>query len=83
MLQEYKGSFYSLLETNFGVRMLRAEERIRAVAADTGNAKLLEVEQGTPLLSIERVSYTYGDRPVEWRQGLYSTTEHYYSNELC
>lgn len=82
MLQEYKGSFYSLLETNFGVRMLRAEEHIRAVAADQANAKLLDVAQGTPLLSIERVSYTYGDRPVEWRQGLYSTAEHFYSNEL-
>lgn len=82
MLQEYKGSFYSLLETNFGVRMLRAEEHIRAVAADVANAKLLDVAQGTPLLSIERVSYTYGDRPVEWRQGLYSTAEHFYSNEL-
>ena len=82
MLQEYKGSFYSLLETNFGVRMLRAEEHIRAVAADAANAKLLDVAQGTPLLSIERVSYTYGDRPVEWRQGLYSTAEHFYSNEL-
>ena len=82
MLQDYKGSFYSLLETNFGVRMLRAEEHIRAVAADQANAKLLEVVQGTPLLSIERVSYTYGDRPVEWRQGLYSTAEHFYSNEL-
>lgn len=82
MLQEYKGSFYSLLESNFGVRMLRAEEHIRAVAADQANAKLLDVVQGTPLLSIERVSYTYGDRPVEWRQGLYSTAEHFYSNEL-
>lgn len=84
MLQEYQGqgSFYSLLETRFAVRMLRAEERIRAVAADPVNAKLLDVAQGTPLLSVERVSHTYGDRPVEWRQSLYSTAAHYYSNEL-
>ncbi len=82
MLQESKESLYSLLESEFDVRMLRAEERIRAVAADPVNAKLLELEPGTPLLSVERVSYTYGERPVEWRRGWYSTSEHYYSNEL-
>lgn len=82
MLQEHQGSFYGLLESQFGVRMIRAEERLRAVAADRANAALLGVAEGTPLLSVERVSYTYGDRPVEWRRGLYLTTEHYYQNEL-
>lgn len=84
MLQAYQdqGSFYSLLETRFGVRMLRAEEKIRAVAADPLNARLLEIEAGQPLLSVERVSRTYGDRPVEWRKSLYSTASHYYFSEL-
>jgi GntR family transcriptional regulator len=82
MLQEYQGSFYGLLESNFGVRMIRAEERLRAVAADRVNAVLLGVAEGAPLLSVERVSYTYGNRPVEWRRGIYSTAEHYYLNEL-
>ena len=82
MLQEYQGSFYGLLESQFGIRMIRADERLRAVAADRANAALLVVAEGTPLLSVERVSYTYGDRPVEWRRGLYLTAEHYYLNEL-
>lgn len=82
ILQEYQGSIYSLFETNFGVRMIRAEERIRAVAADRSSAELLGVADGSPLLSVERVTYTYGDKPVEWRRGLYSTAEHYYHNEL-
>lgn len=82
MLQEYQGSFYGLLESQFGVRMIRAEERLRAVAADRASAALLGVAEAAPLLSVERVSYTYGDRPVEWRRGLYLTAEHYYLNEL-
>ena len=81
-LQEYQGSFYGLLETRFGVRMIRAEERLRAVAADRGSALLLNVAEGSPLLSVERVSFTYGDQPVEWRRGLYSTADHYYQNDL-
>mgnify|MGYP000954307732 FL=1 len=82
ILQEYQGSIYSLFETRFGVRMIRAEERIRAVAADRASAEQLAVEEGSPLLSVERVTYTYGDKPVEWRRGLYATAEHYYLNEL-
>ena len=82
VLQGWNSSLYSLFETRFGLRMIRAQERIRAVAADRGASEALKVAEGTPLLSVERVTYTYGDKPVEWRRGLYSTADHYYLNEL-
>lgn len=82
MLKEWQGSLYALFETQFGVRMVRAEERLRAVAADRVSAELLKVPEGSPLLSVERVSYSYAGRPVEWRRGIYSTAEHCYVNEL-
>src|SRR3954467_10878428 len=50
-LSDYVGPMYGLFESEFGVRMIRAEEKIRAVAADAGTASLLGVEPGTPLLS--------------------------------
>lgn len=81
-LRAYDRSLYSLFETAFGVRMIRAEEHIRAVAADERLAKILAVEIGSPLLLVERVAYSYGDKPVEWRRGFYSTRQHYYLNEL-
>lgn len=81
-LGEYRGPMYALFETEFGVRMIRAEEKLRAVAADEACAALLQVDRGYPLLSVERLSLTYGDRPVEFRRGLYNTTTHYYRNEL-
>ena len=82
VLQDWSGSLYSLFETRFGLRMIRAQERLRAVAADRSTAEVLKVAEGTPLLSVERVTYTYGDKPVEWRRGLYSTADHFYLNEL-
>jgi GntR family transcriptional regulator len=82
MLKEWQDSLYSLFETRFGVRMVRAEERLRAVAADRASAELLGVKEGSPLLSVERVSFSYGGRPMEWRRGLYSTVDHWYVNEL-
>ena len=43
------------------------------MAADRSGRQLLGVAEGTPLLLIERVAYTYGDRPVELRRSLYDT----------
>jgi GntR family transcriptional regulator len=81
-LSEYKGPMYGLFESEFGTRMIRAEEKVKAVCAGAEDAGLLKVEPGTPLLSAERVSFTYGDKPVELRRGLYLTDRHHYQNDL-
>ena len=81
-LSEYKGPLYAMFEAEFGTRMIRASEKIRAVAAEVPVAGLLGVPAGFPLLSVERVSYTYGDRPVEVRRGWYVTTGYHYQNDL-
>ena len=78
----YRGSMYGFFETQFGVRMLKAQERLRAVAADAATAVILDVAPGAPLLAVDRVTLTYGDRPVEVRRGLCATADHHYWNEL-
>ncbi|MYM85698.1 UTRA domain-containing protein [Rugamonas sp. FT82W] len=81
-LVEYKGPMYGLFESEFGTRMIRATEKIRAVCAGAEDAQLLHIPADTPLLASERVSFTYGDKAVELRRGLYSTERHHYHNEL-
>ena len=81
-LSEHKGALYNLFETQFGTRMVRAEEKIKAAAADESSAESLALQPGHPLLAVERVSYTYSDKPVEWRRGLYKTDRHFYRSEL-
>jgi GntR family transcriptional regulator len=81
-LARHRGPMYAFFEEAFGVRMIRAEERIRAVAATPEVAELMALAPGTPLLSVERLSYTYDDKPVEWRRGLYDTAAHHYRNAL-
>lgn len=76
------GPMYALFEARFGVRMVRAEEKIKAVAAEADAAQLLKVPTGFPLLSVERLAYTYNDVPMELRRGLYRTDTHHYRNEL-
>lgn len=81
-LSQYHGPMYALFESEFGVRMVRADEKIRALAPDASQAALLEVPATTPLLSVERIAYTYNDAPMELRRGLYRTDTHHYRNEL-
>ena len=80
--EAYHGSMYGFFETAFGVRMLKAREKLRAVAAEPAIAALLDVAVGAPLLAVDRVTYTFGDRPVELRRGLCATRHHHYLNEL-
>ena len=82
MLKNSNVSLYNLFESRFGVPMVRAEERLSAVSADRLSAELLQVNEGSPLLLVERVSYTYGNKPVEWRKGVCATHEFHYYNQL-
>ncbi len=81
-MASYQGPTYAMFEVDFGVRMVRAEEKIRAVNADAAQALLLGVDGAMPLLSVERVAYTYNDTPMELRRGLYRTDTHHYRNDL-
>ena len=81
-LAEDKGPMYALFETQFGVRMVRATEKVKAVSADPSAAELLSIAPGHPLLNVERLAYTYNDVPMELRRGLYLTETRHYHNEL-
>ena len=77
-----RGPMYALFETQFGVRMVRAVEKLKAVNADADTAGWLGIEAGHALLSVERLAYTYNDVPMELRRGLYRTDTHHYRNQL-
>jgi GntR family transcriptional regulator len=81
-LAQYRGPLYGLFEAEFGTRMIRADEWLKAVAAQEEAAALLAIAPGAPLLLVDRVSYSYGDRPVEVRRGLCVTQGFHYHNTL-
>jgi GntR family transcriptional regulator len=81
-LDQYHGPLYGLFESEFGTRMIRADERLRACPAEPDVARLLKIAPGAPVLLVERVSMTYGERPVELRRGFCLTEHHHYHNVL-
>jgi GntR family transcriptional regulator len=81
-LERRPSTIYQLYQAEFGVTVLRAHERARAIAADRGAARLLGVAPGMPLLQIRRTALTFGDRPVEYRVSVLNSTHHDYVHLL-
>jgi GntR family transcriptional regulator len=73
---------YAFYESEYATHMVRAEEKIKAVLAGPDLAKYLQVSEGTALLSVERVAFTYGNKPVEIRRARYDTDGQHYDNKL-
>ena len=82
VIDEYDCMLYSMYEAAFDVRIVYVEERLKALQAEGEIASKLNVSAGFPLLVIDRVSYTYGDRPVELRRSYCNTAEHHYRNRI-
>ena len=81
-LESWPGPLYAFYESEFATHMVRAEEKIKAIAAEATIATHLKMEPGSPLLLVERVSYTYGNKPVELRRAHYDTRQQHYENKL-
>jgi GntR family transcriptional regulator len=81
-LRERPGTIYQLYQSDFGITVVRALERARAVAADRTTARILGVTQGAPVMQVRRTALTFGDRPIEHRSSSINTTQHDYVHQL-
>ena len=64
---------FSLLEGKYDTPLLEADYRLEAISADplVGGADALGIEVNVPVLLIERVSYSLGQRPVDYEKLFY------------
>ncbi len=75
-------TIYPLYQTEFGISVVHAHERLRAVGADRAAARVLGVPAGQPVLQGRRVALALNGQPVEWRVSTVITTQHDYVNLL-
>ncbi len=64
--QDLSGSLYTLLGTRYDLSPVSATERLEAVAARAYEVDALGVEEGTPLMLVERVTFAADGTPVEF-----------------
>ena len=79
-LRERPSTIYHLYQTGFGITVVRAVERVRAVAADRAAARVLGVAAGAPMLQVRRTALTFNDKPVEYRVSNLHSAQHEYVN---
>jgi GntR family transcriptional regulator len=79
-LRERPSTIYHLYQTGFGITVLRAQERVRAVAADRSSTRVLGLTPGTPVLQVRRTALTFNDKPVEYRISTIHSAQHEYVN---
>lgn len=84
VLESYDGSqsLRALLEMEFGLRLVRARQTIRAVIATGELAKQLDIDLGAPLLYIRRITYDATKRPVELLKTYHRGDRYVLYNEL-
>lgn len=68
---EERGSLYALLEETYGLIPTEAIETLEATLADEGEATLLNIHVGSPLLAIERTVWSQHHSVMEYLEASY------------
>ena len=77
-----RGTIYELYQSRFNINVVRISEQLSAGHAPEKQARQLGMRVGAPVLLIDRIAYTYQDRPVELRKSWINTDSFVYMNDL-
>lgn len=73
---------FVILENDYGIALGNAELQIESMIADTALAHTLHVAEGTPILRIERLTYTADRRPLDFEYLYYRGDAFQYRMQL-
>lgn len=71
-----------VLSHDYGIRLVYARQVIRAILSIPEQSRLLKILPRSPLLQIERVSYSQDDIPIEFLKIFYRSDRYSLYNEL-
>jgi GntR family transcriptional regulator len=80
VFEDRPGTIYELYQRSFGVTVVDADERARAVSLSAGSAKWLEMAEGAPVLRVARVAHTFDRLAAEYRVSIVDTRAHEFVN---
>jgi len=81
-IDDLPNTLYALYESQYGTKVMKIVETIRATAAKKEEAQMLEVPVGEPILAIDRTSIALDGNHVEWRLSYVNTRNHHYISQL-
>lgn len=75
---ERQSTIYDLYQREFGISVLRAQERARAILANRDIGRVLGLAPGMPVIEVHRTALTFGEKPVEYRISTINTQDYDY-----
>jgi len=75
-------TMYGFYQSHFGINVFRVLDRLQGAVASQGIAERLGVQLNTPLLSVIRIAYAFGNKPVEFRKSFIRTDAYEYRNAV-
>ena len=73
---------YPAYERLCGEIVARAEETLTVSTATTEDAQLLGLDEGAPVIVIDRLAFGYDNQPIEWRCSRGPTADFRYKVEI-
>ncbi|CAH0195049.1 HTH-type transcriptional repressor DasR [Arthrobacter sp. Bi83] len=68
---ETRGSLYSALSEDYGIRIIEVEDTVETKLAGPDEVRLLDVEMGAPMLLVHRLGFNPEGSPVEWTRSVF------------
>ena len=78
---EPPNNLFRFYQSTYGITVAKAEEHLKATIASVEEATILNIEEGTPMLEIDRIAKMLDGRPVEWRISHCDTSNYRYVSE--
>jgi len=75
-------TIYGYYQAEFGVTIVEADERVRAELIMADSARLLDLNESTPILRIDRVAHTFDRKPAEFRTSIVDTQSFDYVSRM-
>lgn len=78
MLRDGGDTLYESYQNLFGISIIKTTDRLSAIKAGPEDVALLGGALNDPLLQIQRVGYTYHEKPVEIRYSRVQTQQYHF-----
>lgn len=75
-------SLYNIIENKLNIKIGTATETIKAIAADKETSETLNIQEGEPLFSMKRITYTGNNIPFEYAKIIVKGDEFEYKTKL-
>ena len=75
-------SLYEFIRARYGIHIIAVDEYLTAGIVDDEGRKFLDLDEGSPVIVIERIAFASNEQPVEFRRSIGKADRYHYRVRL-